>query len=76
MAPVTAQLKNHRQSPRKVRVVANMVRGKKVDEALNQLHFLAKRAGEPVSKLIRSAVANAVNLNIDKADLIVKENSC
>ncbi|MBA3550828.1 50S ribosomal protein L22 [Patescibacteria group bacterium] len=73
MASVTAKLTNYRQSPRKVRIVANLVRGKRVDAALNELVFLAKRAGEPVAKLIKSAVANAENLNVDTKDLFVKE---
>ena len=73
MAKVTAQLTNYRQSPRKVRIVADLVRGKKVEVALAELAFLAKRAGAPVEKLIRSALANAENLNISKENLIVKE---
>jgi large subunit ribosomal protein L22 len=73
MAQVTAKLFNYRQSPRKVRVVANLVRGKKVPEAVNELHFLAKRAGSPIEKLIGSAVANAKNLSIPTEELFVKE---
>jgi large subunit ribosomal protein L22 len=73
MAKVTAQLTNYRQSPRKVRLIANLVRGKKVDQALAELNFLAKRAAGPLEKLIRSALANAEHLNISKDNLIVKE---
>jgi large subunit ribosomal protein L22 len=73
MAKVTAKLSNYRQSTRKVRLVANLVRGKKAADAINQLNFLAKRAGSPISKLIQSAIANATNLNIDTANLVVKE---
>lgn len=73
MAQVTAKLSNYRQSPRKVRLVANLVRGKKVPDAVNELTFLAKRAGEPVKKLIESAVANAKNLSIDADALFVRE---
>lgn len=54
-----AVLKNYRQSPRKVRLVADLVRGKKVKDALNSLQFVDKRASEPFAKLIRSAAANA-----------------
>ena len=54
-----AVLKNYRQSPRKVRLVADLVRGKKVKDALNTLQFVDKRASEPFAKLIRSAAANA-----------------
>lgn len=73
MAQVTAQLSNYRQSPRKVRVVANLVRGKKVTEAVNELSFLAKRAGDPIMKLIQSAMANAKNISIDAEALFVRE---
>jgi large subunit ribosomal protein L22 len=73
MAQVTAKLTNYRQSPRKVRIVANLVRGKKVTDAVMELTFLAKRAGEPVMKLIESAVANAKNLSIPTESLFVKE---
>ncbi len=59
MNEATAQLKSYRQSPRKVRLVADIVRGKKVGEALDILAFIPKRAGEPLRKLIASAYANA-----------------
>lgn len=54
-----AILKNYRQSPRKVRLLADLVRGKKVEEALRHLSFVDKRASLPFAKVIRSAVANA-----------------
>ena len=54
-----AVLKNYRQSPRKVRLLADLVRGKRVAQALEALSFMNKRAAEPVTKLINSAVANA-----------------
>lgn len=54
-----AYLKNYRQSPRKVRLVADLVRGKRVDRALMSLRFLTKRAAEPVKSLIETAMANA-----------------
>jgi large subunit ribosomal protein L22 len=73
MAPVTAKRTNYRQSPRKVRVVANLVRGKKVDAALTELGFLAKKAGGQLKKLLESAVANAENLGMSKDGLVVKE---
>jgi large subunit ribosomal protein L22 len=73
MAQVTATLSNYRQSPRKVRLVADLVRGKKVSLAISALDFLPKRAGEPVKKLIQSAVANGVIQNIKTEELFVKE---
>ena|SRR3989344_2762188 len=54
-----ATLKSHNQTPRKVRLVADLVKGKKVPAALVALQFLPKRASEPMAKLIRSAAANA-----------------
>ncbi len=54
-----ATLDNYNQSPRKVRLVTDLVKGKKVKDALASLEFLPKRAAEPIKKLIESAVANA-----------------
>lgn len=68
-----AFLKNYRQSPRKVRIVAGLVRGKRIDQALVELDFLAKRASTPLKKLLQGAVANAKNMGIDTANLFVKE---
>jgi large subunit ribosomal protein L22 len=55
----TASLSNYRQSPRKVRLVADLVRGKTAEHALALLSQLPKRASDPMAKLIKSAVANA-----------------
>lgn len=69
-----AYLKNYRQSPRKVRLVADVVRGKSVAVAETELAFLPKRASEMFSKLIKSAVANAVNNDGKNPDnLFIKE---
>ncbi len=54
-----AILESYNQTPRKVRLVADLVRGKSIVQALAALEFLPKRAAEPVAKLIKSAVANA-----------------
>jgi len=71
---ITANLNDYRQSPRKVRLVANLVKGKKVEEAKNSLTFLVKRAAKPLADLIDSAVANAShNFNISSDQLYVKE---
>jgi large subunit ribosomal protein L22 len=55
----TAILRHLRMSPRKVRLVVDLIRGCQVEQALNLLHFSHKAAAKPVSKLLRSAVANA-----------------
>lgn len=75
MTQVTAELKNYRQSPRKVRVVADTIRGKKVAQALTLLSFVPKRAALPLEKLVASAVANAKNLSIPTENLVVKSIS-
>jgi len=68
-----AFLKNYRQSPRKVRLVAGLIKGKKVSEAIAELDFLAKRAGLPMKKLLLSAVANAKQAGIEVENLFIKE---
>ena len=54
-----ATLESYNQTPRKVRLVADLTKGKKVRDALAALEFLPRRAAEPIAKLIKSAVANA-----------------
>jgi large subunit ribosomal protein L22 len=66
--PSTATISNYRQSPRKVRSVADLVRGKKVSAAMAELRFLPKRAGMPISKLIASAVASAKNADANASE--------
>lgn len=69
-----AVLRNYHQSPRKVRLVASLIKGKKVEEALSELKFIAKRASLPIKELIRSAVANAQNnFNVEAGELYIKE---
>ena len=68
-----AILKNYRQSPRKVRLVADVVRGKKVDDALATLRFVDKRAAGPFAKVIESAVANAVQAGKSIDRLFIKK---
>lgn len=53
-----AFLKNHRQAPRKVRLIADSVRGKRVSVAATELSFMPHKAAEPLKKLILSAFAN------------------
>lgn len=68
-----AFFKNYRQSPRKVRIVAGLVKGKNVSKALVELDFLAKRAGLPLKKMLLSAIANAKNMGIEMDNLYIKE---
>lgn len=79
-----ASLTSHNQAPRKVRLVTDLVKGKKVPEALAALSFLPKRAAQPIMKLILSAAANAKakgenpdtlkvkNITVDSAGMQVK----
>jgi len=71
---VKASLKHLRISPRKVRLVANLIRGLETEAAISQLKFLNKKAARPVLKLLESAIANATNnYNLDKKNLRIKE---
>ncbi len=67
-----ASLAHYRQSPRKTRLVTDLVKGKTVPEALTQLKFLEKRAAGPIAKLIMSAVANAEKQGENGKNLVVK----
>jgi large subunit ribosomal protein L22 len=69
-----SSLKNYRQSPRKVRLVADLIRGKKVSNAMAELTFLPKRASHVMTKLITSAIANAENnFKVNSDDLVISE---
>jgi large subunit ribosomal protein L22 len=68
--------RNFRVSPRKLNLVAQQIRGKKVDRALNELTFSPKRIARDVKKVLQSAVANAENNHdLDVDDLVVREAS-
>ncbi|WP_109016430.1 50S ribosomal protein L22 [Novimethylophilus kurashikiensis] len=56
---VSAVLKGVRLSPQKARLVADLVRGKKVDQALNILAFCPKKGADIIKKVLESAIANA-----------------
>ncbi|MFP4012968.1 MAG: 50S ribosomal protein L22 [Chitinispirillaceae bacterium] len=63
-----AKLKNLRSAPRKARLVADAVRGRNVNDALNMLEFgIKKNVAGDVAKLIKSAVANLQNKHADAA---------
>ena len=73
MSTSTASLSNYRQAPRKVRLVADLVRGKSAVHALGLLSMLPKRASEPMQKLIKSAIANATKEGVTAADLYISK---
>lgn len=63
-----------RMSPRKVRLVVDLVRGMGVDEALDLLRFTNKAAAKPVAKAIESAAANAEeNYGLSRGDLYIAQ---
>ncbi len=65
-------LQSYNQTPRKVRLVTDLVKGKKIPAALTILQFLPKRAAEPIEKLIRSAAANAKEKGKDPNEMTVQ----
>lgn len=71
---IKAKVKNLRMSPRKVRLVVDLIRKMPVDKALDQLRFLNKKPAMAVSKLIKTALSDAEhNFNLDKNNLKIKE---
>lgn len=73
MAQVQAKLRYLRVAPRKVRLVVDQVRGLPVQQAIDRMTFTKKSAARDISKLLRSAVANADRKGgIDVDNLIVK----
>ncbi len=69
-----AKLRMLRGSPQKLNLVAQLIRGMKVDRALNELEFSKKAMARPVRELLKSAVANAENNhNLDIDNLVVAE---
>lgn len=70
---VRAHLRYLRIAPRKVRLVINLIRGMQVDRALDQLSVLPKASTLPVTKLLKSAIANAENnFQLVQKDLYIK----
>ncbi|OGG57649.1 50S ribosomal protein L22 [Candidatus Kaiserbacteria bacterium RIFCSPHIGHO2_01_FULL_56_24] len=67
-----ASLYNFKQSPRKVRLVADMIRGKRVLIARDTLAFLPKKSSPEIQKLLDSAIANARQQGMNPENLIVK----
>jgi len=71
---VTAKARHIPVSPQKARLVIDMVRGKDVVDALDMLTFVPNKAAQPVSKLIKSAIANAENnVGLNRYDLFIEQ---
>jgi len=73
METATAYLKQYRQSPRKVRLVADFVRGKNAKKAIAGVSHLTKRSSPVLKKLIESALSNAKNKGLNEDNLFIKE---
>ena len=74
MTLVKAQLNGLRMSPRKVRLLVGLIKGRSVTVALDQLNHMTKRASAPLVKLLNSAVANAQNnFKLDADHLFIKD---
>ena len=67
-----ASLKNYRQSPRKVRLVADFIRGKSVTDARASLTFMPQKSSPAIMKLLESAVANAREQGASAESLFVR----
>jgi len=73
MSAITAKLNYLRMSPRKIRVVADAIRGMDVDHAQVQLDRLSRTAADPIKKLLNSAIASAIhNFQKNRANLFVQ----
>lgn len=73
MKEIKAHLNYLRISPRKVRLVSDLIKGKKIKDAENILKNTIKRSTLPILKLLNSAVANAKhNFQIDRDSLLIK----
>jgi large subunit ribosomal protein L22 len=74
MKEVKAYLRYLRIAPRKVRLVADLIRGKSVLEAERVLNFTRKKAALPLLKLLKSAISNAKhNFNLDEKNLYISK---
>lgn len=69
----TAKATHVRIAPRKVQIVLDLIRNKPCDEALAILKYTPKAACEPLEKLLKSAMANAENKDMDTSSLFVSE---
>jgi len=70
---IKAEQKYLLMSPKKVRIVVQMIKKLKPTLAAESLFLVSKRAAEPIRKVILSAIANAKNKGISEADLVFKE---
>lgn len=72
----TSRVDNHRGSPRKAKLLVDLIRGKQVDAAINMLTFTTKRAAVNVKKCLNAAISDAQAFEADVAKLYVLESRC
>jgi len=71
---VVAKLRYLRIAPRKVRLVADLIRGKSIEEAQTILRFTVKKASQPILKLLKQATSNAKNnFQLDESNLYISK---
>lgn len=71
---VIAKLKHLRIAPRKVRLVADLIRGRGAEEAQTILNFVIKKSSLPLTKLLKTAIANAKNnFQLESANLFISK---
>lgn len=74
IARFTSEVRYHRGSPRKARLLADLIRGRAVDDAVNLLTFTTKRAAVNIRKALNAAIADAEQADADVTALFVSES--
>jgi large subunit ribosomal protein L22 len=74
LARFVSQIRMHRGSPRKAKLLIDLIRGRSVDDALNQLTFTTKRAAVNIRKALSAAIADAEQAEADVTTLFVSES--
>jgi len=69
-----SEVRHHRGSPRKAKLLVDLIRGRPVDDALNQLSFTTKRAALNIKKALSAAIADAEQAEADVTALVVSES--
>ncbi|QOJ01815.1 MAG: 50S ribosomal protein L22 [Phycisphaeraceae bacterium] len=76
IARFTSSIFGHRGSPRKAKLLVDLIRGKTIDQAISALSFTTKRAAVDVKKCLDAAVADAQQFEADVTNLVVAESRC
>jgi large subunit ribosomal protein L22 len=74
IAKFECMVKYHRGSPRKAKLLTDLIRGKNVDTAMNLLTFTTKRAAVNIKKALSAAIADAEQVNADTTSLVVADS--